>query len=58
MYRCDLEVAADGQPMPRDELLKRIEGKHGLFCFLSDKIDAELLDKAGLAVDIVKLSFT
>lgn len=36
------------EPLPREELLKRIQGVHGLLCLLSDKIDAEVLDAAGL----------
>lgn len=31
---------------PRATLLKEVEGVHGLFCLLTEKIDAELLDKA------------
>lgn len=34
--------------MPREELLKGVQGAHGLLCLLSDKIDAEVLDAAGL----------
>lgn len=36
------------EPLPRAELLKRVQGVDGLFCLLSDKIDAEVLDAAGL----------
>lgn len=36
------------EPLPRTELLKRVQGAHGLLCLLSDKIDAEVLDAAGL----------
>lgn len=35
------------EPVPRTELLKRVQGVHGLLCLLSDKIDAEVLDAAG-----------
>ncbi|KAA0198463.1 hypothetical protein HAZT_HAZT005629 [Hyalella azteca] len=34
--------------MPRDQLLARVAGKDGLFCFLTDRINAEVLDAAGL----------
>lgn len=33
--------------VPRDELLTRIGGRHGILCLLSDRVDAELLDAAG-----------
>lgn len=33
--------------MPKAELLKGVQGAHGLLCLLSDKIDAEVLDAAG-----------
>lgn len=33
--------------MPRAELLKGVQGAHGLLCLLSDKIDAEVLEAAG-----------
>lgn len=36
------------EPVPRTELLKRVQGAHGLLCMLSDKIDVEVLDAAGL----------
>lgn len=36
------------EPLPRSELLKRVQGVDGLLCLLSDKIDAEVLDAAGL----------
>lgn len=35
------------EPVPRAELLKGVQGAHGLVCLLSDKIDAEVLDAAG-----------
>lgn len=36
------------EPVPRAELLKGVHGAHGLLCLLSDKIDAEVLDAAGI----------
>lgn len=35
------------EPVPRSELLKGVQGAHGLLCVLSDKVDAEVLDAAG-----------
>lgn len=36
------------EPLSRAELLKGVQGIDGLLCLLSDKIDAEVLDAAGL----------
>lgn len=40
-------------PVPRDELLRNIVGKDALFCALTDKIDAEVLDHAGPNLKVV-----
>jgi glyoxylate reductase len=34
-------------PLPRDELLRAVRGRHGILCLLSDRIDAEVMDAAG-----------
>nr|SVE93316.1 EOG090X0FP3 [Moina brachiata] len=52
-YRCEVEMPTGEHPMSRQELLERIEGKHGLFCLLTDKIDAELLDRAGPQLKVI-----
>ena len=36
------------EPVPRAELLKGVSGAHGLLCLLSDRIDTEVLDAAGI----------
>ena len=33
--------------MPRDILLKSIQGMDGVYCFITDKIDSEFLEAAG-----------
>jgi glyoxylate reductase len=53
-----LEGSADvyeGPPeaIPRDEFLKRAQGKDGLLTMLSERIDTELLDAAGPRLKIV-----
>ena len=48
ILRFDLDVWPHSHPIERDQLLKRIEGAHGLFCLLTDKIDKDVLDKAGI----------
>lgn len=34
-------------PVPRNELLKKVKGCDGILCVLTEKIDAEVLDAAG-----------
>lgn len=36
------------EPIPRTDLLKGVQGAHGVLCMLSDKVDVEVLDAAGL----------
>jgi len=50
---CDVSLWTGPGPVPREELLKNIENKSALFCLLSDKIDREVLDKAGKNLKIV-----
>jgi glyoxylate reductase len=51
---CELDLYT-GPPdaMPRDEFLKRAKDKNGLLTMVSDRVDAELLDAAGPALQIV-----
>lgn len=39
-----LEVYPDDSPISREELLRRVRGKEGILCLLSEKIDKELMD--------------
>jgi glyoxylate reductase len=39
--------------MPRAELLERVEGKAGLVTMLTDRVDGELLDRAGPGLAVV-----
>ena len=41
----DMDVWEKDTPIPREELLRRIQGKDGILCLLSDRIDMELLDR-------------
>ncbi|GIY06223.1 hypothetical protein CDAR_532341 [Caerostris darwini] len=45
--RCKVEVWEKPSPIPREELLKLVQGKNGLYCLITEKINAELLDAAG-----------
>lgn len=46
--RCELSQWDSDEPVPRTDLLKGVQGAHGILCLLSDKIDAEVLDAAGM----------
>ncbi|KAJ8974400.1 hypothetical protein NQ317_011244 [Molorchus minor] len=50
---CEVTLWTGPGPVPRDELLGNVENKHGLFCMLTDRIDSEVLDKAGKKLKIV-----
>lgn len=39
--------------MPREELLKGVVGKDALFCTLTDKIDAEVIERAGPNLKVI-----
>lgn len=45
--RCNIELWDSDDPVPRQELLKKVSGVDGLLCVLTEKIDAELLNVAG-----------
>src|SRR4029453_9350820 len=51
--RCRLEVWEDEGVMPRAELLDRVAGKAGLVAMLTDRVDGELLDRAGPELRVV-----
>ena len=51
--RCRLEVWEGEGVMPRAELLQRVAGKTGLVAMLTDRVDAELLDRAGPGLAVV-----
>jgi glyoxylate reductase len=51
--RCRLEVWEGEGVMPRGELLERVAGKDGLLAMLTDRIDDELLERAGPGLRVV-----
>jgi glyoxylate/hydroxypyruvate reductase len=51
--KCDVLFWDNAFPVPRDILLKNIQGIDGLFCMVTDKIDGELLDKAGPNLKVI-----
>ena len=49
----DADVWPDELPPPRDELLRRVEGVDGVLALLTDRVDAEFLDRAGPQLKVV-----
>jgi glyoxylate reductase len=49
----DATVWPDELPPPREELLSAVEGAAGLLTLLTDRVDAELLDRAGPGLKVV-----
>jgi len=49
----DADVWTDELPPPREELLRRVEGIDGLVSLLTDRVDDELLDRAGSQLKVV-----
>ncbi|XP_012737635.2 glyoxylate reductase/hydroxypyruvate reductase isoform X1 [Fundulus heteroclitus] len=50
---CEVSQWDSDEPVPRTELLRGVQGAHGLVCLLSDKIDAEVLDAAGPNLKVI-----
>ncbi|KAK4314494.1 hypothetical protein Pmani_014199 [Petrolisthes manimaculis] len=51
--KCDIEVYPESHPIPREELLRKIVGKDGIFCLITEKIDKEVLDAAGPKLKVI-----
>jgi glyoxylate reductase len=51
--RCTPDVWEGDGVMPRAELLGRVAGKAGIIAMLTDRVDAELLDRAGPSLRVV-----
>jgi glyoxylate reductase len=50
---CDADVWPDELPPPRDELLRRVAGCAGVLTLLTDRVDDELLERAGSGLRVV-----
>ncbi|BDG16669.1 2-hydroxyacid dehydrogenase [Thermus brockianus] len=49
-----LEVEVhEGLFLPREELLRKVEGVHGLIPTVEDRIDAEVMDRAGKSLKVI-----
>lgn len=51
--RCDIDQWNEASVIPRNELLKGVVGKDALFCTLTDKIDTEVIEKAGPNLKVI-----
>lgn len=49
----DVAIWDSDEAIPKEELLKNVEGVNALFCMLTDKIDKEVLDAAGPQLCVV-----
>ena len=49
----DADLWEDELPPPREELLRRVEGGDGILTLLTDRVDDELLDRAGPQLRVV-----
>jgi lactate dehydrogenase-like 2-hydroxyacid dehydrogenase len=49
----EVHLWEDELPPPRDELLRRVAGMHGLLTLLTDRVDDELLDACGPQLRVV-----
>jgi glyoxylate reductase len=51
--RCDVTIHENEFGIPREELLKVVAGREAIITMLTEKVDAELLDRAGPQLKIV-----
>ena len=47
---CEITQWDSEKPVPRDELIRQVAGKDALFCLLTDKIDVDVLNTAGMTL--------
>jgi len=53
LHSFQLDVWAHPRPIERKELLDCVKGVEGIFCMVTEKIDAEVLDQAGPQLKVV-----
>lgn len=46
-FRCEVDIWHKPSPIPREELLKRIKDKQGIYCMLTERLDLEFFEAAG-----------
>ncbi len=50
---CDVEVSTHEGILPRKVLLEKVEGKDGLLSLLTDRIDKEVMERAGPSLRVI-----
>lgn len=50
---CDVKIWDSDDPVPYEEILQNVAGVDGLYCLLTDRIDKNVLDKAGDSLKVV-----
>lgn len=50
---CEAEIWSGELPPNRDDLLRHVDGRNGLLCLLTDRIDAEVMDAAGAGLKVI-----
>lgn len=50
---CEVSCWPQPSPIPHKDLLTSVQGKHAIFCALSDKIDKEVMDAAGPSLKVI-----
>ena len=50
---CAVDLYVGDKAISRDELLRRVAGKHAIICLLTETIDASVLDAAGPQLQVV-----
>ena len=53
VHQTNADVWPDDMPPPRDELLRRVAGVDGLLSMVTDRVDDELLERAGPQLKVV-----
>lgn len=53
MKSCSISQWNDASVVSKDQLLKDVVGKEAIFCNLSDRIDADVLNAAGPNLKVV-----
>src|SRR5215216_3394118 len=50
---CEVDLWPEELPPSREEMMKRVQGIDGLLCLLTDKIDADVIDRAGEQLKVI-----
>ncbi|XP_071439357.1 glyoxylate reductase/hydroxypyruvate reductase-like [Hetaerina americana] len=51
--RSEVSMWLEPMPVPREVLLENVKGKNAIFCTLTDRIDKELIERAGPTLRVV-----